>query len=216
MAGGIAHGELGHGQLRRRRGPRGDIDQERILRAAERLLTKNGDTEGISLRGVAAEVGVSANSIYTYFPSLDAIWHDLADERMGMIGAQDLVGVGCPHCAIVEISKRGAEILAIPGTLSLFLKQPVLGPGALSLSEALLELTQTSTIGARNAHDMLVSWFYGVVLREDAGWDAAVDELDAEETSSFPRILTREPSDQSLQFEALLKGMGQDCTKEAA
>ena len=63
---------------------------------------------------------------------------------------------------------------------------------------------------------MLVSWFYGVVLREDAGWDAAVDELDAEETSSFPRILTREPSDQSLQFEALLKGLGLDCAKEEA
>ena len=202
--------------MRRRRGPRGDIDQERILRAAERLLTERGEVDGISLRGVAAEVGVSANSIYTYFPSLDAIWHDLADERMGMIGAQDLVGVGCSHCAIIRLSRRGGEVLAIPGTLSLLRRKPILGPGALSFSEALLELTQTSTIGSRNANDLLVSWFYGVVLREDAGWDTAVDGLEAEEVVDFPRILTREPADPDLQFEALLKGMGLDCTKEAA
>ena len=47
-------------------GATGDIDKERILRAAETLLEENGVVEGISLRGLAAELGGATNTIYTY------------------------------------------------------------------------------------------------------------------------------------------------------
>ncbi len=195
-----------------KRGPRGDIDKERILRAAETLLEENGVVEGISLRGLAAELGVATNTIYTYFSSLEEIWHDLADERLGMIGVPELVNRPCRHCAMREMRARGRSVVEKPGTLSLLRRQPVLGPHSLALSEAVMTLLEESPIGARNAHDLIVSWLYGAVLRESEGWGNAVGELGASRLESdFPRLMSSELPDSSIQFEALLRGIDLTC-----
>lgn len=195
-----------------RRGPRGDINKERILRAAERLLAENGMVEGISLRGLAAELGVATNTIYTYFSSLEEVWHDLADERLGMLGVPELVDRPCRHCAMLEMRDRGREVMKKPGTLSLLSRQPVLGPNSLALSEAMLTLLEQSPIGARNAHDLIVSWLYGAVLRESEGWVEAVGELSASRPNiEFPRLMNSGAPDSAVQFEALLRGVDVTC-----
>jgi AcrR family transcriptional regulator len=195
--------------MQQRRGPRGDIDTGTIRAAADRLLARSGTIDGISLRAVAAEVGVAVNAIYTYFPSLSAIWHDLADSRFAMLDPTSVLDCPCPHCAVRTLVERTATMMAVPGTLSMMRAQPVLGPHSFALSETLMELTAASSVGPRNAHDMIVGWFFGSSILELDGWTSGTDEIrESAPLEEFPRIAARGPADRERQLEALLAGIG--------
>lgn len=192
-----------------KRGPRGDIDASRILRAADALLTKQGTLEGISLRSVAAEVGVAVNALYTYFPTLKAIWHDLGDERLGLLRPTELLDIDCPHCAILELVERAAAMADVPGTLSLLRAQPILGPHSFALSETIMTLTEHGSVSPRNAHDLLVGWFYGSSVLDGEGWTSGTDDIrETEPLPEYPRIADRDAADRSVQVAALLRGIG--------
>ncbi|MFI8595640.1 TetR/AcrR family transcriptional regulator [Microbacterium sp. NPDC078428] len=195
------------------RGPRGDITQARILRAADRLLVENGRAEGISLRMVASEVGVAVNALYTYFPSLDAIWHDLADERLGRLQPAGLLARPCAHCALLELADRAMAVLAAPGTVSLLRRGPVLGRCSFVLSETIMTLTEDACVDPRDAHDLVVGWFYGSSVLEGEGWTSGTDAIrDTEPIAEFPRIAGRSDPDRRQQAEALLRGIGLICS----
>lgn len=159
------------------RGPRGDITVESILHAADRLLVDRGRVEGISLRGVAAEVGVAVNALYTYFPSLDAIWQELADQRLGRLHPTELLDRECPHCALLELADRAVTVLATPGTISLLRKGPVLGRCSFVLSETIMTLTEHGSLDSRDAHDLVVGWFYGSSVLDGEGWTSGTDTI---------------------------------------
>ena len=195
------------------RGPRGDITQESVLRAADRLLAEHGRVEGISLRRLAAEVGVAVNALYTYFPSLNALWHDLADERLGRLEPESLLDHGCAHCALLELADRATTVLATPGTVSLLRRGPVLGPRSFALSETIMALTEHGELNPRDAHDLIVGWFYGGTVLDGEGWTSGTDAIrDAEPLNDFPRIAGRSAPDRRRQAEAILRGVGLPCS----
>jgi len=191
------------------RGPRGDITTESILHAADRLLVDRGRVEGISLRAVAGEVGVAVNALYTYFPSLDAIWHDLADERLGRLEPEQLLEHECPHCALLELADRGMALLLTPGTVSLLRRGPVLGRCSFVLSETIMALTEHGDLDPRDAHDLVVGWFCGSAVLEGQGWTSGTDAIrDTDPVEDFPRIAGRSAPDRRQQAEAILRGIG--------
>ncbi|MGI6879437.1 TetR family transcriptional regulator [Microbacterium sp. gxy059] len=199
-----------------RRGPRGDISRERILRAADALLRERGSLDGIALRAVAAQVGVAANAIYTYFPSLRAIWHDLGDERLGALHPADLVDLPCRHCALTLLSERAREMAEIPGTLSLLRAQPILGPHSFRLSETIMTLTADAVVDPRDAHDLIVGWFYGSSVLSAEGWTRGTDRIRADaDLADFPRIAARAEPRPAAQWEAILRGLGIACARGA-
>ena len=57
---------------RNRRGE-GALLREELLETASRMLVDLGDVELLSLRGLAAEIGISAPSIYRHFPDKSAL-----------------------------------------------------------------------------------------------------------------------------------------------
>lgn len=197
-----------------KRGPRGDISKELILAAADRLLRERGTLTGISLRAVAAEVGVATNALYTYFPSLSHIWHDLGDERLGLLHPAELLSFSCRGCALFSLAERGREMMAIPGTFALLRAQPIMGPHSFRLSETILELTAEAALGPRDAHDLLVAWFYGSMSLSEEGWTESTDEIRAAtDLSEFPLIAARAEPDPVAQQQAILRalGMGHTC-----
>ena len=59
-------------RVRSRRG-QGETLREDVLSAAERLLVQSGSEDAVSIRAVAAAVGVSPAAIYLHFPDKDAL-----------------------------------------------------------------------------------------------------------------------------------------------
>ncbi|KAB1643532.1 TetR/AcrR family transcriptional regulator [Gulosibacter chungangensis] len=192
-----------------KRGPRGDISRARILDAADRLLREKGTVEGVSLRAIAAGVGIAPNAMYTYFASLSQLWHDLGDQRLGMVRPEELLTIDCRYCALLELAQRGLQLTAIPGTMSLLRTQPILGPNSFRLSETILELTADASINPRDAHDLLLAWFYGGIALAQEGWTSGTDEIRGErDLSDFPLIAGRADPDTGAQLRAIFRGIG--------
>ncbi|GAA1536569.1 hypothetical protein GCM10009741_43920 [Kribbella lupini] len=61
--------------------------KDRITAAASWLLTEKG-AEGVSMRRVAAAVGITPMAIYQYFPDRDALLHEVADAAFAELTAR--------------------------------------------------------------------------------------------------------------------------------
>jgi AcrR family transcriptional regulator len=70
------------GPALRRRNRRGDGERLRgdLLTAAAELVTETGDASALSLRAIAARVGVAATSVYLHFPDVTAMKIALAQQ----------------------------------------------------------------------------------------------------------------------------------------
>lgn len=198
-----------------RRGPRGDLSRETILAAASELIADYGDVSKVSLRGIATHLGVTANALYTYVPSLPAMIHDLADERLGSLRAGELVppsptAPSCSHCALLELYRRAMELYTSPGTVALLKGQPVLGPHSFRLSESIMFLCQGAALPARDCHDLIMGWFYGGLTLATDGWTSATDTLRTEASwvKDFPLVAERPEPNPAVQAAAILRGIG--------
>lgn len=195
-----------------RRGPRGDLSRDVILKAADELVVEHGDVARVSLRGVAAALGVTANALYTYVESREQILHDLADERLGRLRPEELLRLAeeCRHCALLELFRRATTLYTTPGTLPLLKAQPTLGPHSFRLSETVMQLCEGGLLEPRDAHDLVMGWFYGSASLDAEGWTAGTDTLRAspDVSSVFPRVGQRPDPDRAAQFAAILRGIG--------
>jgi TetR/AcrR family tetracycline transcriptional repressor len=67
-----------------RPGPRRTLSEQAILDAALALLAELG-AERVTIRGIAARVGIAPNAVYTYFPDKAAVLHGLAEQLLGRV-----------------------------------------------------------------------------------------------------------------------------------
>ncbi|MFK3984183.1 TetR/AcrR family transcriptional regulator [Micromonospora sp. NPDC050397] len=65
-------------RARNRRGE-GDLLRDEILSAAERLVNQDGSSDGLTLRAIAREAGISAPSIYAHFADREAVLDAVLD-----------------------------------------------------------------------------------------------------------------------------------------
>src|SRR5215211_7851719 len=73
---------------RRARNPQGQGGRLRadLIAAADAILARTGDVEGLSLRAVAREVGIATPSIYLHFPDKAALVRAVLDARFAELG----------------------------------------------------------------------------------------------------------------------------------
>lgn len=65
-------------RARNRRGE-GDLLRDEIVSAAERLVNQEGGSDGLTLRAIAREAGISAPSIYAHFADREAVLDAVLD-----------------------------------------------------------------------------------------------------------------------------------------
>src|SRR5688572_9208299 len=80
---------------RRRRNPQGQGSRLRadLVAAADQILARTGDLEGLSLRAVAREVGIATPSIYLHFPDKSALVRAVMDARFEELRAAVVAAV---------------------------------------------------------------------------------------------------------------------------
>ena len=66
---------------RRRPGPKGTLSDHTILDAAQNLLSSGGAAT-VTVRGIAAQMGVAPNAVYTYFPHKAAVLRALVERLL--------------------------------------------------------------------------------------------------------------------------------------
>lgn len=195
-----------------KRGPRGDLDRERIKQAADDLLVEKGRIEAVSLRMIAQRLNIAANAFYTYFTNLDELWHALGDDRLGRLEPHTLRR-DCSHCALSELMNRSQRLYDEPGTLALMFHAPVLGAHSFRLSETVMEFSAEARVSRRDAHDAIMGWFFGSAALNSGGWTSGTDALleRTEIREQYPLVASRAQPDPGAQFTALLAGLGIVC-----
>jgi AcrR family transcriptional regulator len=121
-------------------GPRRSLTERDLLVAAQQLLAERG-APGVSVRGIAARVGVAPNAVYTYFPDRAAVLAALADDVLGRADVSVLADQDRPwRDRIMDFSLAvRAELVADPGLVPLVGGGPPLnGPNVLTITEHLL------------------------------------------------------------------------------
>jgi TetR/AcrR family transcriptional regulator, tetracycline repressor protein len=154
---------------RGRPGPRRALTEDEILDATLQLLDEGG-ANGVSVRGIAARVGVAPNAVYTYFADKAAVIRALVERLFGEVDHGVFADRAQPWRQRVEslAVELRARLAAHPGAVILMIGQPRTGPNALALSERLLQLFAdaglTPTDAARASHLLFGYVFSSVAL----------------------------------------------------
>lgn len=151
-------------------GPRRSLSEGELLTAAQELLAERG-APGVSVRGIAARVGVAPNAVYTYFPDRAAVLAALADDVLGRADPGLLADPTHPPAARIvafALALR-AELVADPGLVALVGGVPPLsGPNVLTITERLLsalgEAGLDEVAAARGAYLLTVHVLGSVAL----------------------------------------------------
>jgi TetR/AcrR family transcriptional regulator, tetracycline repressor protein len=135
-----------------RRGPRRATSEDEILDVALALLDQGG-AAAVSIRGIAARVGVAPNAVYTYFPDKAAVVKALVERLLSEVNRDVLADRTQPwrrrvEALALELRER---LTAHPGVVPLMISGAVNGPQALALHEALLDLLADAGLSPADA-----------------------------------------------------------------
>src|SRR3954452_402885 len=156
----------------RRRGPRRATTEGEILDAALALLDQGGAT-AVTVRGIAAQVGVAPNAVYTYFPDKAAVIKALVERLLGQVDHDVFADRTQPWRSRVEALalELRQRLTAHPGAVPLMIGGPMDGPHALALNERLLELLADAglnPVAAARAAYLLIVYVFGSIALEIA------------------------------------------------
>lgn len=128
-----------------RPGPRRSISQADIVDAAFEILEQKGFA-AVSVRGVAASLGLTPTALYTYFPSKNALLRAMVEHLLSTVDVAAASGDDAApgadagwrdrvHAHAAALRARLAEHV---GAIVLVTSGPLDGPHALGLNEALV------------------------------------------------------------------------------
>lgn len=151
----------------RRRTPRNTLSRELIVRTALDLMEGN-NADAVSVRALAAELGVGPMAIYTYFRSKDDLYDAVRDHLLSAIPAvpadeswPDQVRAAC----------RGLRRLMLqhPCLAQLVAARPLSGQETARLTEGLLAVLRSAGLDAETsarAHTTLFTYVLGATSWE--------------------------------------------------
>ncbi|WP_278261391.1 TetR/AcrR family transcriptional regulator [Nocardia sp. AG03] len=117
---------------------RRSFTEEQVVDTALALLDEGGP-RALSIRAVAARLGVNPNAVYTYVASRDALERAVIDRVLAAVPLGPLADAGVEWTAAVIQFALGLrdQLLDHPAVASLMMSGPMDGPAALDVGEAL-------------------------------------------------------------------------------
>jgi TetR/AcrR family tetracycline transcriptional repressor len=133
-----------------RPGPKRAFTEDDVLDAALALMDADG-LAALSMRRIAAALGVTPNAVYTYFPDKSGIEQALIERLLGQVNraAPDSGDWRADLEALALDLRR--RLTAHPGAVPLLLGGAMNGPEALLLGERLLEILARGGLHAEAA-----------------------------------------------------------------
>ena len=180
-------------------GPARRLSESIVLDAAFGVVRDHGYA-ALSIRRVAAVLGVTPNALYTYVPDRSGLLRGMVERVMGAIDLGTLaIATLSPAERLVEFAvAMRRTLLGHPGGAALIMTGPIDGPHSLQLNEALLrtlvETGLTLDDAARGAYALQV-FVLGTVMLEAA--DGGDGDPGREETLALERRAALESYDAS-------------------
>jgi TetR/AcrR family tetracycline transcriptional repressor len=143
-------------------GQRAGLSHEAVLGAARRIADDEG-VDRLTMRRLAAELGVMPNALYTYFPDKEALLDALVDDLLAGIDAGDPTEGDWRDGLVRVMDSSRRLLLAHPQLVPTIIGRPGLGPNAARLGEITLErLRQAGLEGERAVEALRVLLVYSL------------------------------------------------------
>jgi TetR/AcrR family tetracycline transcriptional repressor len=130
------------------------VTRHDILVAAQRVAEREGLAR-LTMRRLAADLGVAPNALYTYFPNKGALLDALLDTVLARVRMPRTVHESSWRAELSALMRRSRRTLVThPELLPLFIRRPG-GRSALRLGEATLQLLVAGGLRGRRAVEAL-------------------------------------------------------------
>jgi TetR/AcrR family tetracycline transcriptional repressor len=139
---------------RRGAGQRAGLSRGPVLEAARRIAEEEG-VDRLTMRRLAAELGVMPNALYTYFPHKEALLDALLDDLLAGVEAGDPAEGDWRDGLVRVMDSSRRLLLAHPELASAFIARPGLGANAARLGEVTLELLRRAGLEGERAVEAL-------------------------------------------------------------
>jgi TetR/AcrR family transcriptional regulator, tetracycline repressor protein len=158
----------------RRRAPRGTISRPQIIDAALTSVTTTG-FEQLTIRSLAAELGVAPMSLYRYIRDKDDLMDEVVDELLWR--SQPIPPRTGTWQARITAAADGLRNLLVsePAALYVYLRHPVVSPAAIRRMEMMLQILRTAGFDegpSRDAYAAIQTYTIGfaALAASRAGW----------------------------------------------
>ena len=131
-------------------GQRAGLTRAAVLEAARRIADEEGVAR-LTMRRLAAELGVTPNALYTYVPDKEGLLDDLVDDLLGGIDGGDPAEGDWRDGLVRVMDSSRRLLLAHPRLVPVFLGRPGLGPNAARLGEVSFELLRRGGLEGERA-----------------------------------------------------------------
>jgi TetR/AcrR family transcriptional regulator, tetracycline repressor protein len=131
-------------------GQRAGLTRASVLEAARRIADQDG-VDRLTMRRLAAELGVMPNALYTYVPHKEALLDALIDDLLGDVDAGDPAGDDWRDGLVRVMDDSRRLLLAHPQLVPVFLARPGLGPNAVRLGEVTFALLRRGGLEGERA-----------------------------------------------------------------
>lgn len=167
-----------------RRGPRRSLGLAQVVDAALDVLDEGGP-DALSVRAVAAALGVRPNALYTYVGSRAALEREVVERVLSDSNTALLEGEGrWQHRILAFATSLRTALLRHPGAARLLMTAPMDGPTALLVGErliaAIVDGGLSTTEASRASYALIVQVLGSVALEvaETAGTPPLPPEKD--------------------------------------
>jgi TetR/AcrR family transcriptional regulator, tetracycline repressor protein len=152
----------------RRPGERAGLTAEAVTSAARRLLHEHGP-DALSMRRIAAELGVLPNALYSHVADKQALLDALVDQLLGEI--KPIPGPTWRDRSIGVLQATRSALLTEPELAMLYAQRPGRGPNAIRLGQYSMQIAADAgmkTELAADAFRVLLAYTVGFVAFEIA------------------------------------------------
>jgi TetR/AcrR family transcriptional regulator, tetracycline repressor protein len=131
-------------------GQRAGLTRASVLEAARRIADQDG-VDRLTMRRLAAELGVMPNALYTYVPHKEALLDALVDDLLADVDAGDPAEGDWRDGLVRVMDSSRRLLLAHPQLVPVFLARPGLGPNAARLGEVTFALLRRGGLEGERA-----------------------------------------------------------------
>jgi AcrR family transcriptional regulator len=150
------------------RAPWGSISREDIVAAATGIVTAGGHEE-MSIRGLAASLGVAPMSLYRHIRDKDDLLSEVTDRLLAGAWRPDAAGDDWQAWITEAASRLRDFLVSQPVALHVYLSRPVLSPAAIDRMNAMMGVLRRAGLSedeARSAYGALHTYTIGFAALE--------------------------------------------------
>lgn len=177
----------------RKRVPWGSLSRSQVVDAALAIIEAGG-FDGMTIRSLAAELGVAPMSLYRHVRDKDDLLDEVVDRLLAASWRPSAATSAWRHWVLETADRLRALLVSQPAALRAFLRHPVLSPAAIERMEAFLSVLAGAGLGEDEAWEAFATIHtytvgFAALEASRAGW-APPDGMNDDHAGRLASITT--------------------------